>query len=171
MEKARTVTSSAQWVRNGCTGKLYLFGGWDGQKFLASVYEYDPSLDKWLERTPMPTARGLEGATEAEGSIYVIGGYDGKAVLAVNEIYLPEHNTWSKGVPLPVGRYAMGVASIADIIHIIGGSAIPQVLRFLWNIFLNLNIGRFMKARLSTKDRTLGWLPWEVIYICSGERL
>jgi len=102
-------------------GKLYIFGGWDGQKFLASVYEYDPGQDNWIERTPMPTARGFAGAAIAGGKIYVIGGYDGEESLAVNEEYLPERDTWSRRAPLPAGRYAMGVASIADIIHVVGG--------------------------------------------------
>jgi len=102
-------------------GKLYLFGGWDGQKFLASVYEYDPGQDNWIERTPMPTARGFVGAAIAGGRIYVIGGYDGKEALTVNEEYLPERDTWSRRAPLPEGRYAMGMASIADIIHVVGG--------------------------------------------------
>ena len=102
-------------------GKLYVFGGWDGQKFLACVYEYDPDQDKWIERMPMPTARGFAGAAIAGGKIYVIGGYDGEESLAVNEEYLPERDTWSRRAPLPAGRYAMGVASIADIIHVVGG--------------------------------------------------
>ncbi len=102
-------------------GKLYVFGGWDGQKFLASVYEYDPGQDNWIKRTPMPTMRGFAGAAIAGGKIYVIGGYDGKEALTVNEEYLPERDTWSRRAPLPEGRYAMGVASIADIIHVVGG--------------------------------------------------
>jgi len=102
-------------------GKLYLFGGWDGERFLASVYEYDPEENIWRTRAPMPTARGYAGAAAAEGKIYVIGGYDGKEALAVNEEYLPERDTWSRRAPLPAGRYALGVASIADIIHVVGG--------------------------------------------------
>ena len=102
-------------------GKLYVFGGWDGQKFLASVYEYDSDQDKWFERMPMPTARGFAGAAAAGGKIYVIGGYDGKEALAVNEEYLPERDTWSRRAPLPAGRYALGVTSIADIIYVVGG--------------------------------------------------
>ncbi|MDP1547605.1 MAG: kelch repeat-containing protein [Anaerolineales bacterium] len=102
-------------------GKLYVFGGWDGQKFLASVYEYDPGQDKWSKRTPMPTARDFAGAAIAGGKIYVIGGYDGKEALTVNEEYLPERDTWSQRAPLPAGRYALGMASVADIIYVVGG--------------------------------------------------
>ena len=39
-------------------GKMYIFGGWDGQKFLASVCECGPSQDKVAERRPVqPPAR------------------------------------------------------------------------------------------------------------------
>jgi hypothetical protein len=102
-------------------GKLYVCGGWNGQKFLASVYEYDPDQDNWIERMPMPTARGFAGAAITGGSIYVIGGYDGKESLAVNEEYLPERDTWSRRAPLPVGRHAFGIASIAEFIYVVGG--------------------------------------------------
>ena len=102
-------------------GRLYVFGGWDGQKFLDSVYEYDPNQDEWIERMPMPTARGFAGSAIAGGRIYVIGGYDGKEALTINEEYLPERDTWSRRAPLPAGRYALGAASIADIIYIVGG--------------------------------------------------
>ncbi len=102
-------------------GKLYLFGGWDGEHFLASVYEYDPDQDAWGAGSPMPTVRGFAGAAVAGGIIYVLGGYDGKEALVVNEEYLPNRDTWSPRAPLPVGRYVMGVASIADIIYVVGG--------------------------------------------------
>ena len=107
-------------------GQLYVFGGWDGQKFLASVYEYAPDQDKWFERWPMPTARGFAGAAIAGGSIYVIGGTAGEKALAVNEEYVPERDTgeenpWTSRAPMPEARFAMGIASIADIIHIVGG--------------------------------------------------
>ena len=108
-------------------GKLYVFGGWDGQKFVASVYEYDPEQDKWFEGWPMPTARGFAGAAIAGGSIYVIGGTAGEKTLAVNEEYVPEldtgdENPWTSRAPIPEARFAMGIACIADIIHIVGGA-------------------------------------------------
>ena len=107
-------------------GKLYVFGGWDGKKYLASVYEYEPDVDTWHTHTAMPTARGFASAAIAGGKIYVFGGYDGKEALVVNEEYLPTGDTWSLRAPLPAGRYAMGVASIVDIIYAIGGAGDPD---------------------------------------------
>lgn len=73
-------------------GQLYLFGGWDGEQALDSVYIYDPDEDAWREGTPMPTARYDAGAGEAGGKIFVIGGWDGERALAVNEVYFPERD-------------------------------------------------------------------------------
>jgi N-acetylneuraminic acid mutarotase len=102
-------------------GRLYLFGGWDGEHFLSSVYEYDPDQATWGARSQMLTARAYAGAAVAGEKIYVLGGYNGKEALAVNEEYLPNLDTWSLRSTLPTGRYAMGVASIADLIYIVGG--------------------------------------------------
>ena len=102
-------------------GKLYLFGGWNGEHFLASVYEYNADENTWRTRAPMPTARAYAGAAVAGGKIYVLGGTDGKSALADNEEYLPDRDTWSPRAQLPTRRYAMGVASIADIIYVVGG--------------------------------------------------
>jgi len=107
-------------------GKLYLFGGWDGARFLASVYEYDPGRDAWTARTPMPTARGFAGAAVAGGKVFVVGGYDGEKALAVNEEYTPSRDdgqgpAWVQRAAMPGGRYGMGVAALADIVHVVGG--------------------------------------------------
>ncbi len=73
-------------------GQMYLFGGWDGEQALDSVYIYDPDEDAWREGTPMPTARFDAGAGEAGGKIFVIGGWDGERALTVNEVYFPERD-------------------------------------------------------------------------------
>jgi DNA-binding CsgD family transcriptional regulator/N-acetylneuraminic acid mutarotase len=107
-------------------GKLYVFGGWDGEKYLRSVYEYDPDREVWTERASMPTARGFAGAEVAGRTIYVIGGDSQEGALPVNEAYLPDldngsDNPWQIKAELPEPRYAFGIASIADTISVLGG--------------------------------------------------
>lgn len=110
-------------------GKLFLFGGWNGNEYVDTVYEYDPGLDRWTEKTPMEESpRGFLSAVEAGGKIYVIGGYDGKRPFQSLWIYSPEldygdGNPWSKKSSLPAGRYKMGAAALADTLYIIGGTA------------------------------------------------
>lgn len=107
-------------------GRVFLFGGWDGQEFLNTVFEYDPSRDIWIERTPMLTARGSASAAVAGGKIFVLGGVDGSGPLTANEVYTPDldngsDNPWDLGRPLPQSRIGMNAVSIADYIYIIGG--------------------------------------------------
>jgi len=117
-------------------GKLILFGGFDGQNYLNSVYEYDPEQDNWQERTPMPERKANFGAVVASGRIYLLGGYDGRRALRSNYLYSPEdefrQNTpWKRLQDLPQGRYAMGIASVADIIYLIGGESGGEALPYL----------------------------------------
>ena len=37
-------------------GKLYVIGGWNGGSNLNTVYEYDPAVNNWTTKTPMPTS-------------------------------------------------------------------------------------------------------------------
>lgn len=112
-------------------GKFYLFGGWNGERYLDSVYVYSPDEDAWQAQTPMPTARGYAGAAVVGNKIFVIGGFDGQAAVAVNEAYSPERedgaeNPWETRAALPEGRYGLGVASISNIVYVIGGEAEEQ---------------------------------------------
>jgi DNA-binding CsgD family transcriptional regulator len=106
-------------------GKIFVFGGWDGDKVINDAYSYDPHNNSWSKLPPMPTARSNAGAVDVGSKIYVIGGSDGIQALSVNEEFLPDLTgtspKWVKAIPLPSGRYAMGIATLADIIFIIGG--------------------------------------------------
>jgi len=107
-------------------GKLYVFGGWNGKRYLDSVYVYAPDEDVWRAQTPMPTARGYAGAAVVGGKILVVGGFDGQAALAISEAYLPERDIaqdepWETRASLPEGRYGMGVTNISNVAYVIGG--------------------------------------------------
>ncbi len=107
-------------------GKLYLFGGWDGQRFVNTVYVYDPVRNAWSDGPAMPTARGFACAVLAGASIYVIGGTDGAHALAANEAFSPDAQpgssaAWQKRSPLPAPRARLAAAGLADIVHVVGG--------------------------------------------------
>jgi DNA-binding CsgD family transcriptional regulator/N-acetylneuraminic acid mutarotase len=108
-------------------GKLYVFGGWDGHRYVDSVYDYDPISDKWTTHDPMATARGFAAAAAAAGKIFVVGGTDGEQELALNTAFSPDAEAsgepaWETHTPLPAGRSKFAMASLADILHIIGGN-------------------------------------------------
>jgi N-acetylneuraminic acid mutarotase len=107
-------------------GKLYLFGGWDGQKYSDSVYSYDPEQDQWDELPPMPDALAYLSAVELGGNIYLVGGYDGNTSSMTNTQFSPEavslgESPWLERKPLPQARYKMVIANMADMIFLIGG--------------------------------------------------
>lgn len=114
-------------------GKLYLFGGWDGEKYSDIALSYDPQVDEWTQLTSMPTPRGYAAGVEAGGTLFIVGGYEGTEPLSIVEGYNPllemgGENPWKRLEPLPDPRYGMGVANVADIIHIIGGVGLQKDL-------------------------------------------
>ncbi|MBM3127429.1 MAG: hypothetical protein FJ009_02195 [Chloroflexi bacterium] len=125
-ERARLPEPLCAYALASFEGKLYLFGGWNGERYLDSVYVYSPDEDAWRAQTPMPTARGYAGAAVVGNKVFVIGGFDGQAALAVNEAYSPERDdgteeSWETRATLPEGRYGSGVAGISNIVYAIGG--------------------------------------------------
>mgnify|MGYP000166421382 CR=1 FL=1 len=107
-------------------GRLFVFGGWDGNSYVASVYEYDPQTDRWLTKTALSTARGFAAAGVVEDKVYVVGGYDGRTEFALCEEYNPAQDDgtkvpWAIKAPMSVGRGGLGVAVVGKNLYAIGG--------------------------------------------------
>lgn len=108
-------------------GKLYLFGGWDGENVIEDLFIFNPDAGSWTSGTPLSTPRAFPGVGSSEEEIYIFGGFDGEKPLDTTEIYRPnlegsQENPWTDGESLPQPRYAMGVASLAETFHIFGGT-------------------------------------------------
>ncbi|MDW8326093.1 MAG: kelch repeat-containing protein [Anaerolineales bacterium] len=144
-------------------GKLYVFGGWDGQRYVASVYRYDPETDRWEERPPLPTARGFAGAAVVGGRIFVVGGRDDVSSLTVTEAYSPAQHgadAWQTVAPaMSEARYGMGVASLMDILYVIGGKSSGTALPLI--AFLPQE-GRWQSLEIPV---TSGWSELAVVVI------
>jgi DNA-binding CsgD family transcriptional regulator len=107
-------------------GRLYLFGGWDGERALSSVYIYNPEADTWTQGTGMTTARQGAGAVALADKIVVIGGRNMDGALKDSWAYFPSRDRandhpWEPFEDLPEPRYDFGIASTFDSIFIIGG--------------------------------------------------
>jgi DNA-binding CsgD family transcriptional regulator/N-acetylneuraminic acid mutarotase len=119
-------------------GKLYLFGGWDGQNYHAEVWQYDPGLDSWSPKSPMPNGRAFADTAvpERQGRIYVIGGENASGSVTANESYNPAEDDgsgqpWSTKAPLPAPSSHLAVATTGRTIFVIGGSnAGKQLLQY-----------------------------------------
>ncbi|MCX7683078.1 MAG: LuxR C-terminal-related transcriptional regulator, partial [Anaerolineae bacterium] len=57
LPEARCAYALAAW-----NGKLFLFGGWDGTKYVSTVFIYNAHTDSWSQGRPMDMARGLAAA-------------------------------------------------------------------------------------------------------------
>lgn len=61
-------------------GKLVLFGGFDGTRWLADMHVFDFSSKRWTEVVAtgtLPTARSCPAWAKDENFVYIQGGYDG----------------------------------------------------------------------------------------------
>jgi DNA-binding CsgD family transcriptional regulator/N-acetylneuraminic acid mutarotase len=111
-------------------GRLYLFGGWDGESYVATTYVYDPRTDTWSQETPMPTKRGFIAAAVLDGDVYVAGGYDNETELAACATYDPETKVWKECAALSVGRGGVGMVSLNGRLYAIGGGGWTSYLGF-----------------------------------------
>jgi DNA-binding CsgD family transcriptional regulator/N-acetylneuraminic acid mutarotase len=109
-------------------GRLYCFGGWDGQQYSKVVYIYDPKADQWSTGTPLPTARAFFAVSAIDGKVILAGGYDGKLALKDVLIYFPSREgttatPWAQGPDLPQARYNTASASLANMVYLFGGQS------------------------------------------------
>ena len=78
-------------------GRIYSFGGYQGDETRQTAEVYDPVKDEWESIPPMSTARYYAGAASLSGKIYVVGGYGAdNEDLSSGECYDPETKTWTR---------------------------------------------------------------------------
>ena len=125
-------------------GKIYAIGGDQGsltgnamnavgmtQQTTNVTEEYDPNLNEWTLKTPMPTARARFGTAVYQNKIYCIGGYSATINdetnyfdLDANEVYDPVSDTWESKTPLPTSRHSPATNIVNGKIYAIGGYSI-----------------------------------------------
>jgi DNA-binding CsgD family transcriptional regulator/N-acetylneuraminic acid mutarotase len=100
---------------------LYLFGGWDGEKYLDTAYAYDPVQDRWQPLPPMSHARAHLAGASLIGNLYAVGGFDGENILAVCEQFNPQTETWQSCPDMLQPRARAGAATILNKLYVVGG--------------------------------------------------
>ncbi|MBT0158627.1 hypothetical protein G4O51_01430 [Candidatus Bathyarchaeota archaeon A05DMB-2] len=138
-------------------GKIYAIGGDEGSEIgncmtgtsmtylvVNATEEYDPVLDTWVSKVPMPTARALFGTAVFQGRVYCIGGYNGAAVfygpeswnwkteyydVGANEVYDPVTDTWQTMASLPTPRFSVATNIVDGKIYVIGGHTMTDLGR------------------------------------------
>ncbi|VAW43221.1 hypothetical protein MNBD_CHLOROFLEXI01-694 [hydrothermal vent metagenome] len=108
---------------------LYLFGGWDGQNYLANAYRFDPANNNWQILPSMSTPRAFVTGGVVKGKLYVIGGYGGERPLTECAAFdLTSNNSESGGSWQPCAdtllpRAGAGGADLLNKLYIFGGGA------------------------------------------------
>lgn len=107
-------------------GKIYVAGGRLGGGFtspMTNILEvFDPALNQWSTRAPMPTTRGGINGIAASSNFFVFGGEGPNGVFDEMEMYVPVQDRWYDLEPLPIAVHGVtGSAFINGWIHLPGG--------------------------------------------------
>ena len=102
-------------------GRVYVFGGWDGQGYSNSTFIYDPQTNRWTTGAPLPIGRGFAGAAALGDAIYVVGGYADDHEFDRCDRYLPQDNRWETCAPMSVARGGLSLVPISGRLYAIGG--------------------------------------------------
>lgn len=109
--------------------RLYLFGGWDGNRFRDTIFVFSPRQAEWqILETRMPQAKGYFGATVLDEAIYIGGGYDGEQEFAEVYAFLPATGSWIEKRPMQVQRGGLSLLSNGKYLYAIGGGWDREVL-------------------------------------------
>ncbi|XP_031800969.1 kelch-like protein 13 isoform X1 [Sarcophilus harrisii] len=107
-------------------GTMYISGGITHDTFQKELMCFDPDTDKWIQKAPMTTVRGLHCMCTVGEKLYVIGGNhfrgtsDYDDVLSC-EFYSPALDQWTPIAAMLRGQSDVGVAVFENKIYVVGG--------------------------------------------------
>ena len=111
-------------------GLIYAIGGtgWPqilhGGPNLATIEEYNPTINRWQRKKEMPNLRTSFAMIVLENNIYLMGGFVRIAgiveFLDTVEIYNPKTEEWREGTPLLTARMPGGTVLIDGNIYMFG---------------------------------------------------
>jgi N-acetylneuraminic acid mutarotase len=115
-------------------GKIYVVGGFEKPSLgnvmnfaiTPSVQAYDPVMDRWTSKAPLPVGVHHVGIGVVDGRLYVIGGYSKSAFSVWNPVatvyaYDPATDNWTERAPMPTARGALSVTEHDGKLYAIGG--------------------------------------------------
>jgi hypothetical protein len=115
-------------------GQLHAIGGavgdtFDTKKSVDWHLVYDPRIDQWGTRAPLPTGRDHTGTLTVGGHIHVIGGRVDSFHTNSNLHHAYDSNSdrWKPRAPLPTARSGHGAVLYRDRIFVMGGEGTNRV--------------------------------------------
>ncbi len=100
---------------------VYLFGGWNGSKYLNTAYVYDPGADTWRPLPDMPIASAFASGGELSNQLVIVGGADGEKNLAACHLFDPLTEGWGVCPDMLLPRAGAGAAVLLNKLYVIGG--------------------------------------------------
>merc|ERR1712087_1100987 len=102
--------------RDGCAlvafGRhLYVIGGSDGKRDLATVEIYDPGTNAWNSGPSMTSARRGCAAVVVDGLLYVVGGVARGIFVSTMEMLDPAAGAWIEMPSMPTCRAGCSAAA------------------------------------------------------------
>jgi N-acetylneuraminic acid mutarotase len=90
---------------------------------------YDPKIDQWTRRAPLPTGRDHVGALAVGKLIHVVGGRVDSFHTNSNlhHAYDPARDTWEQRQPLPTARSGHGAVLYRGKIFVMGGEGTNRI--------------------------------------------
>lgn len=133
----RAVQSLPKPIAGGLTlandSAIFLFGGWDGDRYLNDAYIYDPISDAWGALAPMKHARAHAAGGLINGLFYVVGGFDGTNALDICEVYDPLADSWTDCKALTAARQDAGAAVVLNKLYVFGGQTGNEIYGELYD--------------------------------------
>jgi DNA-binding CsgD family transcriptional regulator len=148
--------------------RLFVFGGWDGERYRNLALAYTPADDTWEKLAPPQQARGYGAAAVLEDRIFYVGGYDGEREWATCEVYFPAVDTWESCNSMLQPRGGLSLVATGGRLYAIGGG---------WQTPLGFNerytpasdLWSVLETPIVGEWRNLGAVPWDTaIYAIGG---
>ncbi|WP_433378027.1 Kelch repeat-containing protein [Actinoplanes sp. CA-142083] len=134
--------------------RIYVFGGFIGDKPADVVEVLDPTAGAWQVRRPLPGGgRGGAAAAAVGERIYLVGGFDADDIATgATEAYDAIADVWHSVRPMPTRRGLLKLAVVGGQIYAIGGrddnaASLPAVERYdpatdTWHAAAPMSTGR-----------------------------
>ena len=101
--------------------KIYLCGGYDGNKSLNTLEVFDSKTETFQTLSPMKHARQSCGVAALNGFIYVAGGWDGTNRFDAVEKYSIEANQWHEVPPMQTKQSGLKLVELNGKLYALGG--------------------------------------------------
>lgn len=111
----------------GVQGRVYALAGRTAglDTNLTILERYTPRSRRWVELTPIPSARGGTGAASGAGLLVSIGGEAPTGTIESVLTYDPTIGRWRRRTDLPTPRHGLGVVVVGSRVYAIAGGPRP----------------------------------------------